>query len=105
MPVALPSSTHTGLGPHTTKRIPLTLPTHYKSHPPPPPSPLGSFLIYNQSTELLGGLDIGVLVSCLTGLLKHTHLVTSPPVHQGIVQLLLAMLSPQVCGWGWDWWG
>ncbi len=43
-------------------------------------------------------MDISVLVSCLTGLLKHTHLVTSPPVHSSIVQLLLAMLSPQVCG-------
>ena len=40
-------------------------------------------------------MDIGVLVACLTGLLKHTHLVTSPPVHASIVQLLLAMLSPQ----------
>ena len=66
-----------------------------------PPFPLfRSFLIYNQSTELLGGMDIGVLVACLTGLLKHTHLVTSPPVHASIVQLLLAMLSPQVSGWG-----
>lgn len=55
-----------------------------------------SFLIYNQSTELLGGMDIGVLVACLSGLLKHTHLVTSPPVHASIVQLLLAMLSPQL---------
>lgn len=55
-----------------------------------------SFLIYNQATELLGGMDIGVLVACLTGLLKHTHLVTSPPVHYSIVQLLLSMLSPQV---------
>lgn len=32
----------------------------------------------------------------LTGLLKHTDLVTSPPVHQSIVTLLLAMLSPQL---------
>jgi hypothetical protein len=70
--------------------------------PPSPASlptclpPLRSFLIYNQSTELLGGMDISVLVSCLTGLLKHTDIVTSPPVHSSIVQLLLAMLSPQV---------
>jgi hypothetical protein len=41
-------------------------------------------------------MDISVLVSCLTGLLKHTDIVTSPPVHSSIVQLLLAMLSPQV---------
>ena len=48
-------------------------------------------------------MDIGVLVACLTGLLKHTHLVTSPPVHASIVQLLLAMLSPQVSGGVWVW--
>lgn len=72
-----------------------------------PSLPSCSFLIYNQSTELLGGMDIGVLVACLTGLLKHTHLVTSPPVHASIVQLLLAMLSPQVSGQGfrWHFWG
>ena len=68
---------------------------------PPAPPALRSFLIYNGAAELLGGTDIGVLVACLTGLLKHTHLVTSPPVHSSIVQLLLAMLSPQVGGtWG-----
>lgn len=55
-----------------------------------------SFLIYNQSTELLGGMDISIVVACLTGLLKHTDIVTSPPVHNSIVQLLLAMLSPQL---------
>ena len=59
-----------------------------------------SFLIYSGATDLLGGMDIAALVACLTGLLKHTHLVTSPPVHQSIVQLLLAMLSPQVGGAG-----
>ena len=50
-------------------------------------------------------MDISVLVACLTGLLKHTDLVTSPPVHSSIVQLLLAMLSPQVggaLGVGWE---
>ena len=71
-------------------------------HPPPRhtrlpgPLPPRSFLIYNGSSDLLGGIDIAVLVTCLTSLLKHTRLVTSPPVHASIVQLLLAMLSPQV---------
>jgi hypothetical protein len=41
-------------------------------------------------------MDIGVLVAALTALLQRTDLVTSPPVHASIVQLLLAMLSPQV---------
>ncbi len=41
-----------------------------------------------------------MLISCLTGLLKHTDLVSSPPVHQSIVELLLAMLSPQLGGRG-----
>jgi hypothetical protein len=59
-------------------------------------SPSRSFLIYNGAAELLGGLDIGALVACLTALLRNTELVTSPPVHASIVQLLLAMLSPQV---------
>jgi len=80
----------------------LTLPSP-PLHLPSSPLPPHSFLIYNQSTELLGGMDIGVLVACLTGLLKHTHLVTSPPVHASIVQLLLAMLSPQVGGDVWVW--
>lgn len=74
-------------------RLPLL---HSLPARPPTPLPPCSFIIYNGASDLLGGSDVGVLVGCLTGLLKHTDLVTSPPVHLSIVQLLLAMLSPQV---------
>ena len=43
-------------------------------------------------------MNIGVLLSCLAGLLRHTALVPSPKTHFGIVQLLVAMLSPQLYG-------
>eukprot|EP00887_Chlorella_sp_A99_P001442 scaffold8.g1442.t1 len=45
---------------------------------------------------LLGGMDIATLVACLTALLRRTDLVPSPAVAFSIVQLLYAMLSPQL---------
>lgn len=57
-----------------------------------------STVISYGSTELLGGMDIGALMSCMTGLLSRPALVPNPLVHYSIVQLLMAMLSPQLGG-------
>lgn len=55
-----------------------------------------NFLIRQRATELLGGMDIGALVGCLTAVLRATDLIPSPAVHFSVVQLLLGMLSPQL---------
>lgn len=54
------------------------------------------YFIHQRATELLGGADIGVIISCLTALLRATDAIPSPAVHFSVVQLLLAMLSPQL---------
>jgi hypothetical protein len=56
------------------------------------------FLIGGGAAEVLGGVDIGALVSCLVQLLRATEAVPSPAVHYSVVQLLLSMLSPQLGG-------
>ncbi|KAH7618798.1 putative ubiquitin-conjugating enzyme E2 R521 [Nannochloris sp. 'desiccata'] len=52
--------------------------------------------IQQKATELLGGIDIGTLMKCLTGVLRATTTIPSPAVHYSVVQLLVAMLSPQL---------
>jgi hypothetical protein len=54
------------------------------------------FLIRWRAADLLGGMDVGALVATLTGLLAAPALVPSPLVAYEAVQLLLAMLSPQL---------
>ena len=54
------------------------------------------YFIQKRCTELLGGADIGALISCLTAVLGATDAIPSPAVHFSVVQLLLAMLSPQL---------
>jgi len=52
--------------------------------------------IQQKATELLGGVDIGAVLKCLTGVLRATDTIPSPAVHYSVVQLLVAMLSPQL---------
>ena len=56
------------------------------------------YVIRARGAELLGGVDIGLLMACLAGLLRHVELVPSPKTHYGIVALLLGMLAPQLYG-------
>lgn len=52
--------------------------------------------IQQKATELLGGIDISTLIKCLTGVLRATDSIPSPAVHYSVIQLLVAMLSPQL---------
>ena len=49
------------------------------------------YFIQKSCTELLGGADIGALISCLTAVLGATDAIPSPAVHFSVVQLLLAI--------------
>ena len=53
-----------------------------------------NYLIQRGATDLLGGMDIGALMACITGLLARPDLMPSAVVRQSLVQLLAGMLAP-----------
>jgi hypothetical protein len=49
--------------------------------------------------DLLGGVDIGLVMACMTAVLRLSDsLIPSPAVHYNVVQLLLSALGPQLQG-------
>ena len=55
-----------------------------------------SFVIQSGQADLVASCRLDVLIAFLTEMLQRLELVQSPIVHAKIVELLLAMLSPQL---------